>query len=378
MQTTRTFSVLDVLTRSGAERDHFITALDATVDTDVALVSDVLRVTGRVGAARANRTTLVELCALLRALDAWETGTITLAELGRGLDAHAARTDDFERFGSARVDLRTLEELLMRAREHEHALDDTVNPLARAVAERPVRSQVAFLHASLRAWLIEELTGSVDGALPAAPAAAALGAADPDVVEDTERLRSYNALAEELLTGTAYFDFLGLLAAAWRRGWSAVPRHHERLGDDGPELRRFITALRDLGEEEFVEVDLAPRARWQLAGGRIVVADGLRRVALRPLDATGIAAAIAERPAHALFTSPDGSFAYLEGDEHHVVAGPHAFVEAVCGAPPGEAPAAFRDYVEARAGADDDDPPQHLVQVAERYGRLRRRGRGTS
>ncbi|MCW2973261.1 MAG: hypothetical protein JWN72_1534, partial [Thermoleophilia bacterium] len=357
MPTDRTFSVLDVLTRSGAQRDRFITALDATVDTDAALVSDVLRVTGRVGAALAVRTTLVELCALLRALDAWEAGTITLAELGRGIDAHAARTDDFERFGSARVDLRTLVELLVRARDR--ARNDTLAPDVRAAAERPLRAQVAFLHASLRTWLLEELTGAADGALASPAASPEPAPTDPAEVDDTERARAFNALAEELLTGTAYFDFRGLVAAAWRRGWSAVPRDGERLGEDGAELGRFVAALRDLEVDGLVQVDLAPRARWQLTGGRIVLADGLRRIALRALDADGVAAAIAERPAHALFTSPGGDFAYLEGDEHHVVAGPRAFVEAVCGASTGEALAAFREYVEARAGSADDDPPRH-------------------
>ena len=56
-----------------------------------------------------------------------------------------------------------------------------------------------------------------------------------------------------------------------------------------------------------------------------------------------------------------GTFAVLEAVDHHVVAGPRAFVETVCGASLGEALAAFRDYVERMAV--DGEPPEHLLDA---------------
>ena len=356
-----TFPVLDVLTRSGAARDGFVAAIDDTVDTDAGLVSDVLRVAGRVGETLATRRALVELCAVVRALDSCLAGDIELAELARGVAVHAARTDGFAHFDEARVLLRTLDELLARA-------------AAPDANERALRSQVAWLDGELRSWLLEQMTGSPTGTLPTPTASAA--PMPPTLVSDLARVRASNELTDDLLANARFHDVRGLAAAAWVRGWSAVPRAGERLGDDPDEAARLLAALLDIGTHELLHVDLAPRARWHLHGDQLHVADGLRTVAAHTVADDTLAALTVDRPAHGLFTDDAGSFALLEADDHHVVAGPRPFVEAVCGCTVGEALAAFREHVEERAG--DDEPPPELLLVAQRYGRLRRRGRGTS
>ncbi|MCB0880223.1 MAG: hypothetical protein KDC46_14715, partial [Thermoleophilia bacterium] len=120
---------------------------------DALLVSDVLRTAARVGDTLDLRRALVQLCALLRALDAAERELITLDELRAGLALHSARSDRFEHFADARVVLRTLAELL--------ELDTP------ATGETALRGQVALLHAELRAFAYEQLTGSPHGELAA-------------------------------------------------------------------------------------------------------------------------------------------------------------------------------------------------------------------
>ena len=74
-----TFDVVDVLTRAGAARDALLALLDdETLDLDAHLVSDVLRANGRVGVALETRPALVELCTVLRAIDASTSGRIWL------------------------------------------------------------------------------------------------------------------------------------------------------------------------------------------------------------------------------------------------------------------------------------------------------------
>ncbi|MCW2949370.1 MAG: hypothetical protein JWN41_383 [Thermoleophilia bacterium] len=382
MNAPPTFAVLDVLTRSGSARDSFITALDATIDTDAALVSDVLRATGRVGAALGTRSVLVQMCAVLRVLDAWQSGGIDVDELARGFAVHAARSDRFEQFGDARASLRTLDEMLTLARASARATtgmppssseraDSRRITSAHAAHERALHAQIAFLHADVRGWVLAELTGHSDGAFTTAETVAV------EAVSDVSTRAVGTRIADELLTGSAFHNFHGLVAAAWRRGWAAVPVEGERLGDDHDECVRLLRALRTLGVGELLQIDLAPRVRWHVRGALVTLADGLRSVVVHSLDECGMSNACAERRSHALFTDLDGSSAYLESDDHHVIAGPRALVEAVCGRTPGDALATFRAYVETSADADGE-PSADLLAVADRYGRLRRRGRAGS
>ena len=115
MQAGSTHDAFDVLVRSGGARDAFLAALpgaDDPANVDAALVSDVLRVAGRVAQTVGTRRALVGLCGILRALDAALDGRIELAELRGGIESHSAGTDGFAAFDDARVLLRTIAEIL--------------------------------------------------------------------------------------------------------------------------------------------------------------------------------------------------------------------------------------------------------------------------
>jgi hypothetical protein len=74
-----------------------------------------------------------------------------------------------------------------------------------------------------------------------------------------------------------------------------------------------------------------------------------------------------------VLTTDELQFAIVEGSGHRAVLGPVAFVEVVVGCTPLEAIARFREQVEALAV--DGQPPEDLLEVAESFGRLRRRSR---
>lgn len=357
-----TFDVLDVLTRSGAARDAFHAQLAGEPDVDAALVSDVLRTTGRVAATRETRSTLVALAVILRSLDAFAREQVDVTELHAGLELHASRTDRFASFGSARVVLRTMLELL------EHAVRGRGSG---AVAT----SQVALLDEELRAWFRDELVGS--GPDPTrAPAGATPDPRAARRVTDAAEAARIDSAVRELLDPPEVQFFRGLPGSCWKRGWVAVPIAGEQLGDDPGELVPLHAALHAIGVARIVQIDLPPAPRWHVDGLTVEVLSGVRPAYAFAADAAGIAAAAVPRRALAVLTSPDVDFAFVERDEHHVVAGPLPFIRAFLGdTPVSEANARFRTWVEELAG--DDEPPEHLLEAATNFARASRRGLGT-
>ncbi|MCW2928469.1 MAG: hypothetical protein JWM86_2437 [Thermoleophilia bacterium] len=370
------FDVVEVLTRADAARDAFCArmaqlgeARERTLDAQ--LVSDVLRADGRVGDTLETRRALVELCALLRAIDATERGRIELAELRRGLELHAGRTGRFAEFHDARVLLRTLGELL----DHPSVADGGDAP--------GVRAQLALLHRELRAWAIEQLTGSADGHVGharsgerAAPASAEL--LDPRApwrVRDRAARVANDGLVHELLQGAQGHPVTGLLGAAWIRGWSAVPIAGEQLGEVAGSLDRLAAALEHLDPRPMtlVQVDRLRSPRWTLEGARIRVGDHLRDSWALPATGAGLELAAGERRGWSILTTDQLAFAVVEGAGHHALLGPRGFVEVALGVGVLDAMAEFREHVESLAV--DGEPPEDLLEVATSFGRYRRRSR---
>lgn len=350
--------------RSGAARDAFCSSTDVDPTAiDPQLVSDVLRVSGTVASAAPVRATLVELCALVRAIDAYESGRIGVEELRAGLALHSGRTDGFAQFGDVRVVLRTLTEVLEHGRVG-------ATPAA-------VDAQVAYVHADLRAWLVERLTGGRE-------AAAQTGAADcssrrPDAMEphrvaSRDEVARLDALVEELLHPTRSAPFGGTAGAVWLRGWTAAPVIGEFVGEDPAELDRLADVLAAAGIDAVQQVRLARGAAWNVTAERRVVAlDRARASWTVPAARRALGLLGRERGYRTLITCGDERFVLLEREDHHVVLGERSFVAGVCGVGVGEAIAAFRLAVEE---LDDGElgPPQHLLDAAALWGRLRRRG----
>ncbi|MCW2921649.1 MAG: hypothetical protein JWL76_1523 [Thermoleophilia bacterium] len=358
-----TFDVIDVLTRAGDARDALLTLLDdEAINLDAHLVSDVLRATGRVGAALETRPALVGLCSVLRAIDAALSGQIGLDELRSGIELQAARTDGFAAFHDARILLRTLDEVLEPNRiEHD---------------ARATRSQVELLHRELQEWMVDELVGATQVDTPIEPT----DTRDPRAafaVTDPELRQVAHDLVDELLHGARHHPVTGLAGAAWRRDWSAVPVAGERFGEDPDEVARFAEAVTEQlpGATHVLQVDRHLPARWMIEGRTIVVGDGLRSSWLLPATPGGFALATIERRSRSVLTTRDLDVALVEGVDHHALLGPAAFVEQALGMPPLHAIARFREHVEALAELDDGDPPAHLLDVATNFGRLRRRSR---
>ncbi len=363
--------VLDVLTRVGAARDVASAHLGEQLDeVDALLVSDVLRVAGRVGETIELRRALVSLCALVRAIDAALQDRITLDELRAGLALHAARTDRFAQFADARVLLRTLEELLTR--------DTPPGGIA------ALRGQVGILHQDLHAFLIEQLTGSADGMLPTIGVTDSTRTQDPRTpyaIDDPRGARAAHDLVDELRHGARDHPVTGLLGSAWIRGWSAVPILGEQLGEDPAQLDRLAVALELLepSPTTLLQIDLRRQPAWRLDGRDLVLGSGLRRSWELPASRSGLAIAAGERRGWCALASgsSEPSFAIVEGAGHHALLGPPTFVAAACGVDsPIQAVARFREQVEQLAELDGtDEPPADLLDVAERFGRLRRRSR---
>jgi hypothetical protein len=356
----RTYRVFDVLARAGEARDRFAAAVGEDVDSlDALLVSDVLAAAGRVGDTLRLRRAIVDLAAVLRALDAFERALLTAEELRAGLALHAARTDRFADFSDARVLLRTLGELL------DHRTDGDA-----------LRRQVELLHRDLRAFWLEQLTGDPAGDV----AQHRVSGTEPGpglALDAPDARRRAHDLVEELLHGADHHPVTGLLGAAWKRGWSAVPIAGEQLGEgDQGEVERLAEAVSTIEPAvgELLLVDLRRAPRWRLDGPDLVLGDGLR--AARRIEPTrsGIAEVARERTRWCVLTTDDLAFAVVEGAGHHALLGPTAFVTAACGAPPLEAVARFREHVE-RLAEPEEDPPADLLEVADRFGRLRRRSR---
>lgn len=371
MDRSQEFDAIEVLTRAGAERDHACALLDADIEGfDAQLVSDVLRVAGRVGATLDTRRALVELCALVRALDAAEGGRIDLVELRAGIALHAARTDGFAQFHDARVLLRTLVEVLEAGRAEEDS--------------RATRSQVSMLHRELRGWLLEQLTGDPAGTITSLDAdgrgrpAAGERIVDPRapwLVRDSRDAAHADALVHELLHGARNHPVTGILGAAWMRGWSAVPLPGEQLGEEPLDLELLAVALELLEPvpTALVQVDRRRAPRWLLEGQVLRIGDGLRRSWRLPLGIEGLQLAATERRGWTVLTTPDLQFACIEAAGHRALLGPTEFVVAACGMPPLEVVARFREHVESLAV--EGEPPEDLLEVATRFGRLRRRSR---
>jgi hypothetical protein len=347
------FDVFDVLLRAGAERTEFLAAVGTETAVDAGLVSDVLRTHGRVAATHSRHRELAELCAVLRALDAHRRELIGLAELRSGIAAHAARTDGFARFHDARVLLRTLDEVLDL---HERA------------PQQALGAQVSYLHDELEAWLRVELLGAAPNE---APELAARSEDEHRIGDSRERARA-EAVAAELLDGAAHHPVAGLAGAAWLRGWAAVPVPGDLVSDDPAEAARLRAALGADPARRCVLVLRTAPERWHLGGTRVRAGDGLRpSYAAATTDDAALVRLLGISRAAAILTDLDATFAVLEDVDHHVIAGPRAFVEAVLGTSVPEALAVFRDHVERMEV--DGEVPEHLLEASRRYGRLRRR-----
>lgn len=372
----RSFDAIAVLTRSGRERDAFCAAV--TVDggrIDAQLVADVLRVSGRVSSTLGTRRALVELCALVRALQSFVDGSITASELASGMAVHAGRTERFAAFDEARVLLRTVEEVLDGGRRS-----------GRAVVE-----QIRLLHASLHEWLVDELVGAGGEGSQAGPAVG--GMASPasgrtngseasstalvSVVADPVARRRAHDLAQDLLHGADGYPLPGLAGAAWRRGWTAVPIAGDALDEQdarGPE--RFVAALASLPEppDRILRITRRRSPAWRLdADRRLHPGDGLRDAAAAPCTPAGLTALLDD--AHrgwCIFTTDDLALACVEGAGHHVVLGPSAAIDIACGGTALDAVARFREHVESLA-VDGEGPPPDLLEIATTLGRVRRR-----
>jgi len=358
-----TFDTLDVLLRSGDARTTFLASVGAAgegADVDPRLVSDVLRVTGRVGATVRTRGALVGLCAILRALDAALDGRIDVRELRDGMALHSARTDDFAAFEAARVLLRTISEVL---RDEGRV----------ATSPRAVRAQLALLDADLRSWMVAELLGTEPheradvGGIRAAPRWQ---------VEDREARAANDAIVEELFHGSSYGPVSGLLGAAWVRDWRAVPLVGERLDEVPGAAGRILAAASSLEGacDALLRIDRSRSPRWFVEGTTIRTGDGLRPSWAFPASPEAFEAVLGgDRRGWSVLTTRDLHFAIVEAAGHHAVLGPAAFVEVACGAPPLECIARFREHVEALAV--EDEPPPDLLDVATSFGRFRRRSR---
>ncbi len=360
-----TLDVLDVLTRAGSDRAHLGEHVGEQLDQlDALLVSDVLRAAGRVGDTLAIRRQLVQMCSILRALDAAERELIDAGELRTGLGAAAAASDRFAAFDSARIELRTLLELLERV------------PEPRLVG--PLRAQVQLLHANLRGFVFEQLTGSSEGDLPRAVGALRSHALAPFSVGDESRAQAHHDLVEELLHGAAHHPVTGLLGAAWVRDWAAVPIVGEQLGEDDPgEIDRLASAITALTTRpsSLVLASVRRAPRWTIDGRALVPGNGLRSSWLLHADRRSLELVAETRSGWCVLTTPDLDFAVVEGAGHHALLGPRVFVDRACGVPAIEAVARFREHVEQLASHNGDEPPDDLVALAESYGRLRRRSR---
>ena len=363
----RAFDAVEVLTQASEERDELLALLgDPSSDLDAHLVSDVLRSTGRVGDTLATRRVLVELCAVLRAIDAAVRERIALDELRAGIELHAARTDRFAAFRDVRVLLRTLDEVLEPGRiQHD---------------ERATRAQVELLHRDLQAWMEDELVGDAPSRTDHdAPVPAVTAVEDPRApfeVRDPVERRHAHDLVEELLHGARHHPVTGLLGAAWMRDWSAVPVAGERFGEDPGDIDRLADAFAGElpGVTHVLQVERRAPSRWRLDGSTIIVGDGLRRSWKLPTSRDGLTLAALEDRSRAVLVPTTLDMALVEGVDHHALLGPAAFVEAAAGMPPLHAIARFREHVESLA-EDGEDPPEHLVELATSFGRLRRRSR---
>lgn len=360
------FDVIDVLTRADGDRTGAAAAVGEAIDSlDALLVSDVLRHCARVGSAQADLPTLVASCALTRSVDAFLQQLIDVHDLRNGLMMHARRTDEFMDFGAARVTLRTMCEVLQHA---------DASPAA-------CRHQLALLDAHLREWLITELTGSATAAMPSAdPPTSAASALDSWRVTDAETARTLHDLVDEVLHGAQGYPATGLLGTAWRRGWSAVPLVGDMFGDeDAGEAARLANAIGVLDDAptSAALINMHSEPSWHLDRRAMIIGDGLRASWLLPPagDALQLAAASSQRRGWAMLSTPELHFALVERSGYHALLGPRRFVEAACGAPPLEIVARFRQYVDELDADDDGEAPTELLEVATRFGRLRRRAR---
>jgi hypothetical protein len=312
-----------------------------------------------VSATLSSRRTLIALASILRSLDAWQRELIDLGELAMGVATHAAATERFAAFGDdVRIELRTLDELLQSA------------VAGRLSSDTALRSQVALLDRVLRGWFEQELFGTGGDARP--PAGAAPMSAD-------DRARRWDTRSRTLLADDpAAHLFTGFAGSCWRHGWVAVPVAGDQLGDAPRELERFERAVAALGVSTLVMIELATPPRWHVIDRSVLVVEPVRRS--HEFDASqSLAGVLGDRSettrGFAIFTDDEERFALVERDEHHVIAGPRAFIECYLdGEPLVEAWARFRVQIED--DYDDDEPPAHLLDAARDYPRASRRGLG--
>lgn len=349
------FEVLDVLAEAGPERDRFCAAIGDPGCDDEGLIRATLAASGRPlspGLERAGVAGVSQLAALARAVRACVDARIDLEELRAGVAAIAAASANFDRLGPARALARTVAELLA----------------GDGLPARAVRRQLAVLHDHLRAELAEQLVGDPHGiALVRSPTSSDAWR-DQYRILDHERRDAADRCASEWLDEAAG----GARRASWVRGWAAVPVSGEQFGEDPAEQLRLAEALAMTTASALIQVKLARPSRYLVQGTRATVQDQVRRAYEFPPDVAGARRATSGDRGQCLFTTPDEQLVVLELEDHHLVSGPVRVVELICGRSAPEAFAAFREHVESLA-TDDDDPPEHLLDAARRYGHGRRR-----
>ena len=353
------FDALDVLARAGDARDAFCSHVGGHGD-DIGLIRALLG-SGSGSSDRAAVDALVELAAVVRALEAFATGRVDLDELRSGMRLRSRVTRSFERLGPARAMLRTVDDLLV-----DKELD-----------QRRVAAQLRVLHGHLHDSLRAQLTGcdhepgvdvSSDATDKAVPAD---GSNESPLDVDDALAERFDALARECAEGPPNYRGGGLRAFAWVRGWIAVPVASEQLGDDPAELERVARVLESVGATHVVRVERTPRSRYEVAGTSVTVGSNMRRSREFEPTIDDLRRASGGTRRHCVFTTRNEDLVYVEDDDHHVIAGPRELVEAICGCSVGEALGAFHEHVEALAV--DDEPPEELAELARAYGRMRRR-----
>lgn len=356
--TTPTFDVIDVLACVGEERDRFHAASGAE-SSDARVIRAVLAARivpeGAALAERASVESLVLTATVLRSLDALGRRMITLEELRRGFSVYDRATGGFAEFGPSRVWARTVGELL----------DST------DASEGRLRGQLD----GVRKLLLESFHGQLQGyeGVAMGESAPILSAQPWPGMEqfrvlDDELVVELDTLVTECVDGPTNYPNGGIAAAAFVRGWVAVPVLETDCGD------MLVRVSGALAAESLLQVRRARVPRFSASGLRLTINDHARPAWKIEPGAIELVLAAENRPP-SLFTSGGRrrKFVILEHDDVVVVAGPIDLVQTICGASVDDAMATFR--VELEAQYPHDDAPSELGNYERWYGRLLSRAR---
>jgi hypothetical protein len=159
------------------------------------------------------------------------------------------------------------------------------------------------------------------------------------------------------------------ITGAWRRGWRVVP-----ILVDAVPAELCTGRLGDL-----VVTTVAPPRAWWIEGEDLVMPATVERPCWRidaAADATTAAGiyAATDRPRLVATLGEDRAW-WIEAPDHVLLLAAPSDVELLLGQPASHLIAAFRERVEAVATDDGDEPPEQLLHVADRCGRLRLRSR---